>query len=74
MVIIGSIMKLPDDWATQNCEMASFRYTHPNGGVGEPSQAREEFYVKMLYMGGKTLELNALSSLKNDEIHNCEIE
>jgi hypothetical protein len=72
MVIIGSIMKLPDDWATQNGEIASFRYTH--GGVGEPGQAREEFYVKMLYMGGKTLEVNALSSLKNDEIHNCEIE
>ena len=60
-------MKLPEDWSEQNAEVASFRYVNP-------SKPEEEFYFKILKAGDSKLEVNALSSARNDEIASCEIE
>ena len=60
----SGIVKLPDDWPLSNSEVASFRYTHP----AAPS---EEFYFKSIQAADK-IEINALSSAKNNEIHSTE--
>ena len=63
-------MNLPEEWAAQNSEVASFRYKVPKS----QDQPEEEAYIKLLHVGGSKLEVNALSSLRNDEIYSCEIE
>ena len=62
------IIKLPEDWLEQNKEVVSFRYEHPKRG-----QKNEEFYFKFIPAGNK-LEINALSSEKNNEIFSTEFE
>jgi hypothetical protein len=55
---------LPADWPEQNADVVSFRYTHP-------SVPDEVFYFKFLH-AGENLEVNALSSARNDEIAHVE--
>jgi hypothetical protein len=62
------IVNLAESWPEENADMVSFRYTHP-----ESADSTEEFYVKMLPMDN-SLEINCLSSLRNDEILNIEIQ
>jgi PI31 proteasome regulator N-terminal len=64
------IVKLPDDWMVHNIDVVSFRYVHPTL-ASKPDE--EEFYFKMIPTGDHKLEINALSSVRNDEIANCEI-
>ena len=61
--MVIAILNLPDDWSEQNADVVSFRYSHPT----EQSTEGEEFYFKFLHAGGN-LEINALSSARNDEI------
>lgn len=64
---ISAIVNLPDNWPEENAEMVSFRYSHP-----ESADQTEEFYMKMLPMD-HSLEINCMSSLRNDEIINLEL-
>jgi hypothetical protein len=64
VIISIAIVNLAESWPEENADMVSFRYTHP-----ESADAAEEFYVKMLPMD-HSLEINCLSSLRNDEIVN----
>ena len=64
------IVKLPEDWMVHNIDVVSFRYVHPTL-ASKPDE--EEFYFKMIPTGDHKLEINALSSVRNDEIANCEI-
>ena len=64
-----TIVTLPSSWpSASEDDVVSFRYTHP-------SQAACEFYLKFLMAGvdGCLLEVNAMSSLKNNEIWNLEV-
>ncbi len=63
-----AIVNLAESWPEENADMVSFRYSHP-----ESADSAEEFYVKMLPMD-HSLEINCLSSLRNDEILNLEIQ
>lgn len=58
-------MKLPVDWQTQNADVVSFRYEHPKGAKDE------EFYFKFIE-AANMLEINALSSIHNNDIFSTE--
>ena len=47
-------------------DVVSFRYTHPQN-------KEEQVYIKFMRVANK-LEINAMSSLRNDDIHHTEIE
>jgi hypothetical protein len=64
-----SIVKLPDEWIAQSLDIVSFRYIHPKE-ASKPDT--EEFYFKMIPLGDGKFEVNALSSINNDEIANSE--
>ena len=66
--ITGGVVKLPESWAKNNSEVVSFRYEHPTKG-----EKNEEFYFKF-YEAGSNLEVNAISSIHNDEIISSEFE
>jgi len=67
LIITLALLNLPESWPEENADLVSFRYTHP-----ESADSTEEFYVKFLPMD-HSLEINCLSSLRNDEILNLEI-
>lgn len=64
------IIALPEDWPIQNTDVVSFRYTHPTE-ASKPDT--EEFYVKMIPGGDGRLEVNAMSSVRNDDIYSMEL-
>ena len=66
--LLIALLNLPESWPEENAELVSFRYTHP-----ESADPNEEFYVKMLPMN-HSLEINCLSSLRNDEIISLELQ
>ena len=66
LILSKALVNLPDSWPDENLDLASFRYTHPHN-------PNEEFYFKFLPVNdGRTLEINCLSSIRNDEIINTE--
>ena len=52
---------------SQNADVVSFRYEHPKGAKDE------EFYFKFLE-AANMLEINALSSIHNNDIFSTEFE
>jgi PI31 proteasome regulator N-terminal len=61
------LVNLPREWLQLSDEVVSFRYKHNEAAPGV------EFYFKYLQAGDK-LEVNAMTSAKNYEIWNLEVD